>query len=265
MNNLWKPALDRLKDSGKYPGLVKKAERSPSQAVAFEVMFADAFESKGIALQNEARVNLVNDKTVDFVYQSQANERFCFELVSPEMSDRLKGECECVETAVEGLAGVSLSSNNAKEHLRPEAQTIELLWKLLEKVDKFSEPHSETFAIIVVNCSNFHFGHLDDEDCRMVMYGKTRTPAYQEYWRNNRGKSSPVQGMLDDACELRGARSFRRKGTAVIFVPKLLPLLLSGAYVVLNHHRSERHRVAFAAGIRDLAPFSGLCWISMAP
>ena len=253
-------ALNRLETTGRYAGLIDKVGQftPPDISYVFEALFADAFESEGIPLEYEVKVSPANNSRVDFRYQDEANELLCFELVSPEMSDRLKEEYERVQTGVEGPTGygATLSSSNDDPFLRPEAQTIRLQEKLLEKVYKFPEPHEKTFSIIAVNCSSFHFGHLDDEDCRMAMYGKTRNPALQEHWEGDR-----VEGLLEETYSRRGAPSFRSKITAVIFVPTIFPHLLNGASVVLNPHRSGHHKAAFKAKIRNLPPVSGLRWI----
>ena len=101
-----------------------------------------------------------------------------FELVSPKMSDELKRASAPAKTDVEGVSiySVLLESTHENQYLRPEALTIRMQEKLLEKVDKFPERTDYVFSTIVVDCSSFHFGRFDDEDCRMVIFGRHKTP-----------------------------------------------------------------------------------------
>ena len=79
-----------------------------------------------------------------------------------------------------------MHSADPDEHLRPEAQTIRLQEKILEKVGKLPEPDDAIFGLLVVDCTDIHSGMFDEEDCRMLIFGQTRLPQYQEYWRGNR-------------------------------------------------------------------------------
>jgi hypothetical protein len=70
----------------------------------------------------------------------------------------------------------------------------------------------------------------------MVMYGKTKVPEFQEFWCG-----SPVLGLLNPSLKKQYAEDFRAKTTAVIFIPKIQANLLSNCFLILNHHRTERH------------------------
>jgi hypothetical protein len=259
-----KEIVDQLESWGKYTSLVRKIEKSDfsDKSFIFEALFAYLLESNGIPLKYEARVNPDNDRDVDFLHQRESNSKFCFELLRPEMKEKLKQEYQ--ETDEEGLFGVELTQDHEKNHLRPEVQTIFLQEKLLEKVDKFPEPKADLYSTIVVDCSNIHFGHIDDEDCRMVMYGKTRSWVWQEHWLDNQ-KRSRIKGLLEPALEKRGAEEFRRKITGVICVRQLSRELLQNAYVALNYHRGEGHRQRFKEELLDMSPFQGLHWIEGTP
>jgi len=260
MDKFLEAVLNRLAATGRYVGLVEQIRQSKEDiSFIFEALFADSFESRGIFLRYEANVNPTK-KSVDFLYQDEEGEQFCFELVSPKMSKELREKCKYVQTEVDGVLEyeVALSSNHVNPFLRPEAQTIRMQEKLLDKVCKFPEPADKVFSTITVNCSSFHFGHFDDEDCRAVMYGKTRSPAWQEYWKGE----GRIRGLCEDTHSGRETPSFRRKITAVIFVPKLSPHLLNGAYIALNPNRSNHHRGAFEAKLRNMPLFNGLHWIT---
>lgn len=200
----------------------------------FELLFANTFENNGITLNYEVNVNSDTNTTIDFVHDDTDGTRLCFELVSPEMSEELKRGSAAVKTDIEGIStfSVLLESGHENQYLRPEALTIRMQEKLLEKADKFPEPRDDVFSIIVVDCSSFHFGHFDREDCRMVMFGRTQEPYLQEYWNNK-----PIQGILNPANNRRGADKFRKRITAVIFVQEKEVAILDKAFLVLNVSR----------------------------
>ena len=133
--------------------------------------------------QYEINVNPTNDTTVDFVYQENSNHKLCFELLSPDMSDTLKKATEPRATDTEDIKAweVLLEGNHQNEYLRPQAQTIRLQEKLLDKVVKFPAPDDNIFCSIVVDCTQFHFGHFDPDDCHMVMYGKSKVPEFGDF------------------------------------------------------------------------------------
>ena len=108
--------------------------------------------------------------------------------------------------------------------------------KLLEKTDKFPEPTDAVFSIIVVDCSAFHFGHFDGEDCRMVLFGRTQNPYLQEYWNDR-----PIIGILNPDNNRRGVQEFRERISAVVFIPEKDIQLLDKAFILLNVCRSESH------------------------
>lgn len=155
------------------------------------------------------------------------------------MSDGLRYATAPRATDEEGISewSVLLESGSPNPYLRPEAQTIRLQEKLLEKVEKFPAPVANIFSIIVVDCSSFRFGHFDGEDCRMVMYGKTRNAYLQELWDGD-----PIIGLLNDHYDKKGAKEFRERITAVIFVPDIsIHDSFGKAFIVLNEHRPEDH------------------------
>ncbi|MEJ2324265.1 MAG: hypothetical protein P8Y77_05690, partial [Nitrospirota bacterium] len=189
--------LDFLRPFGKYASIVDNIERSdpPRPSFVFEALFAYALERHGISLDYEVNVTPLNDTAVDFVYGDEGGNKLCFELLSPEMSDELRQRCLPIKTGIEGISTweVLLESGHPHPHQRPEALTIRMQEKLLEKIDKFPDPSDDIFSIIVVNCESFHWGCYDGEDARMVMYGRTVNPIFQEFWGGE-----PIKGLLDD-------------------------------------------------------------------
>jgi hypothetical protein len=171
------------------------------------------------------------------------------------MSNELKREYELVKTDIEGISTFTaeLSSNHQNEYLRPEALTIRMQEKLLEKIDKFPDPDDDVFSVVVVDCSDFHFGGFDGEDCRMVMFGRTNNPYLREHWRGN-----PILGTFDDSRDKRGASEFRERVTAVVFVPQIKVDLLNQAFVVPNVRRSGSHLGRFQSRCREVPVLSGL-------
>lgn len=227
----------------------------PAESFVFEAMFAHASAKSGLNFQYEINVNPNNHTTVDLVYEELGKYKLCCELISPELSETLKEATEPQGTDIEGIKSweVLLEGNHPNEYLRPQAQTIRLQEKLLEKVVKFPEPIDNVFCSIVVNCTNFHFGHFDPDDCSMVMYGRTNVPEFQEFWGNY-----PILGLLNPSLRKKFADDFRTKITAVIFIPKLTPGLLQNSFLILNHHRTNNHLQEFWITLRKYAIFHGL-------
>ena len=135
---------------------------------------------------------------------------------------------------------VLLEGGHHNPHLRPQAQTIRMQEKLPEKVEKFPEPAETIFSTIVVDCSAFHFGHFDGEDCRMVLFGRTQIHNFQEYWN---GK--PIAGILHPENNKRDAKEFRERVTSVVFIPEKDINLFDKAFILMNICRSESHLKAF--------------------
>lgn len=244
----------------RYGKLLSKLEEvsPPPDSFIFEAMFAYVSEKSGLSFQYEINVNPNNNTTIDFVYEEIDKYKLCFELLSPDLSESLKMETEPQCTDIEGIKSyeVLLESNQPNEHLRPEAQTIRLQEKLLEKVEKFPEPIDNVFSTIVVDCTNFHFGHFDPDDCRMVMYGRTRVPEFQEFWGY-----SPTLGLLNPSLKKKYADNFRTKITSVIFIPKLSYNLLQDGFLILNHHRPNNHLQEFWTTLRKYDVFHRLKYL----
>ncbi|MBI9045048.1 MAG: hypothetical protein JEZ06_11210 [Anaerolineaceae bacterium] len=224
----------------------------------FEALFANCLESSGMSLDYEVNVNANNGSDVDFCFQIGEHCKFCFELLRPEMKDELKDEYQKIDG--DGFFGVELTQDHNREYLRPEAQTIYLQDKLLEKVYKFPFPQANFYSIIVVDCSNIHFGHFRDEDCRMEMFGKTANPIWQEKWLHKHSKSR-ILGLLENENNKRGAKDFREKITSVIFVPEISANPLKSAYIVLNNHRQNSYIEKFRDTLLTMTPFQNLQWI----
>jgi hypothetical protein len=261
--------LDKLRGTGRYTRLIKRIEQSESNnaSLVFEALFAYSFEVKELALEYERNVNRENNTSVDFVHEDKVRDEFCFELVSPEMSEELKKEFykptekESIETY-----GVDLSTNHPNQFLRPEALTLRLQEKLGEKLDKFPDDLESSFSLIVINCREFHFGDFDAEDCRIVMYGKPQNPCFTEYWEGHR-----IEGLLEESNQRNRAPDFRKRVTAVVFVPQVPYSAVDGthnlfdaAFIVLNHHRSTSHKQRFIAAFSNLVPFRKVRWIGPA-
>lgn len=247
-----------LSKSGRYSRLLNCVSDPIPQSFLFELLFANTVENSGVLLNYEINVHSDTNATVDFVHEDSDGTRLCFELVSSEMSNELKRESAPVKTDIEGVStySVLLESRHENQYLRPEALTIRMQEKLLEKVGKFPEPTDDVFSTIVVDCSAFHFGHFDGEDCRMVIFGRTQDPYLQEYWDNR-----PIQGILNPADHRRGAKQFRERITAVIFVPEKEVELLDKAFLVLNVSRSKSHLETFWSKLRDRSIFGKLKYV----
>jgi hypothetical protein len=157
--------------------------------------------------------------------------------------------------------GLALSSAHTNQYLRPEAQTLRVQEKILGKVEKFPDPNDRQFSVIVVNCSNIHFEHFDDEDSRLVMYGKPRNPILAQYWQGNR-----ILGLLEETHEKKYSLEFQRKITAVIFIQKLQNKdLLNGAWIICNTNRTEKHRKLFKNVLHNLPPCNHMNWLEKTP
>jgi len=258
--------LNYLKPLNRYNSIIRKVENSdpPNDPFIFEALFAFLFEKNGISLEYEVNVNPDNNTTVDFIYTKENRKKFCFELLSPDMSSDLKRQCAPEETEINGIHyyGGLLLSNNPNQHLKPQAQTIRMQEKILDKINKFHKPSKNIFSTIVVNCKNFHFGLFKEDDCRMVMSGRTKCEGFQEYWKNIDGLSEPIMGLLDAKNDRRGCLEFREKVTSVIFIPKISPELsfnlLEKAYIVLNDCRSNNHLTAFCNEMNEKELFRNL-------
>jgi hypothetical protein len=255
LNENIRKSIERLKLLGEYEIILRKLEVSGYQdlPILFEALFADALTISGTRLIHEFNANPFSEKTIDFLYQAQSGEQVFFELIRPEPSDELRNQYEHKMYK----EGVLLSSDYTNEFLRPEAQTLRIQEKILGKVEKFPEPDEMKFSTIVVDCSNFHFGHFDDEDARIVMYGKPKSSILTEYWQGTR-----VQGLLEKTNKLREIPDFQRKVTSVIFVQDIYaPSLLNGARIVFNSTRTEQHKLSFKNMLSSLLPSSDLIWL----
>lgn len=244
----FKEVISNLKNkgNGKYKDIINKIEnyvflgKNPERSFVFEALFANILISNEIFPSYEKKINPDNDQSVDFVYK-EADDLICFELLSPRRSEELEKHIKATTTNIEGISIYEehLTSNHENEHIRPEAQQIRMQDKLFEKVNKFPRHSCNNFSVIVVDCGNFQSGMYDDDDCRMVMYGKTREPLNQQYW-----EGTSIFGILDDSNNKRGAKEFRDRVTAVIFIPEFPsnPLdLLNNAFIVPNLYREKEH------------------------
>jgi hypothetical protein len=72
-------------------------------------------------------------------------------------------------------------------------------------------------------------GMLDDEDVRMVAYGKAYNLIWQEYWNN-----FPIKGLFEPSFTPRNAQLLRQKVSAIIFIPELKFDILEQAYLAIN-------------------------------
>ncbi|HUJ16934.1 MAG TPA: hypothetical protein VL197_02990 [Nitrospirota bacterium] len=124
---------------GRYSRLFNSITDPIPQSFLFELLFANTLETNGVELNYEVNIRPSTKTSVDFVHDNNDGTRLCFELVSPEMSDQLKQGSAPVKTEIEGVSkwSVLLESGHKNPHLRPEAQTIRMQEKILEKVEKF--------------------------------------------------------------------------------------------------------------------------------
>jgi hypothetical protein len=247
--------IERLEHTGRYSELIRNLKQTnvPNVSFIFEALFADAFETCKLQLAYEFNANPSDDKSIDFLYRMPSGGKVFFELVSPEMSDELQNEYN-QKIYREGL---TLSSEHTNQYLRPEAQTLRVQEKILEKVEKFPDPDDGQFSVIVVNCSKFHFEQFDDEDSRVVMYGKPRNPILTERWQGKR-----IMGLLEQAHEKKNSLDFRQKITAVVFIQKLQNKdLLNGAWIICNTNRTEKHMELFKSILLNMPPCNHMNWL----
>ncbi len=255
--------LDFLNRGEKYSHIRDRIENSDNPTpFIFEALFAYALETHGISPNYEINVTPLNNSRIDFVYKEEDGSKFCFELLSPDMSVELARQCTPKETEIPGVSKweVLLEGSHLNQHLRPQAQTIRMQEKILEKVDKFPDPSDDIFSIIVVNCQGFHFGHFDGEDCRMVMLGRTQNQFHQEFW-----EGEPIRGLLNRTNDKRGAQEFRKRVTSVIFIPKVPPKnsfdILDEAFIVFNELRSKKHLEFFWGKLKYSEVFCKLKYV----
>lgn len=200
------------------------------RSIWFEMVFAYWLEEAGISPRYEQRVNVENYKTVDFV-TTMNGLNYQMELVRIEHSEEIMKDLE-EERASNPIYGLLLSSDHSNEFYQTAAQLIRLQEKVLEKVDKFGEPSNNTLALIVVDCSNIHSGMLDDEDVRIMAYGRAMQQLYQEYFRGQR-----LKGLFEEDYMARQAESLRRKISAVVLIRALKPEVLEESFVAVNPAR----------------------------
>lgn len=259
MIQYFKKIKDELSGIDRYKRLISEVNKvyPPLDSFLFEAIFAYHAEKSGLPFKYEVNVNPYNDTTVDFVFTDD-EYKFCCELLCPELSESLKLATTPQNTDIEGIKyyEVNMGSNHPNEHMRPEAQTIRMQEKLLEKICKFPVPIETIFCIIVVNCKYFHFGHFDPDDCNMVMYGKTKVPEFQEYWGN-----SQILGLLNPSLNKKYAIDFRAKVTAVIFIPTISIGSTNDGFLILNHHRSKQHLEKFWDILRKYEVFQKLKYL----
>lgn len=249
----WPPASGK----GKYHEIAKNISTVNAQRASyiFELLFAYELECAGLELQYEVNINN-SGKTVDFVYETDG-KKLSFELVSPDENDVVKklskpdanGFYGSVRASNDTGCGTSGKPSTSKEseHFRPEADTIRAQEKLLDKVDKFPEPADDLFSLIVMNCHRLKSGIFDPDDARMICFGAAKEPVNQEDWKNGR-----IKGIFENDHPLAKAKEFRRKVSAVIFVPKLKKSMLMNRILVGNPAR-EKHvldlkHILFKAG-----------------
>jgi hypothetical protein len=260
-----KPVLETLRKTKRYERLLNNIARSgfTDKSLIFEALFAYSFELRDLVLQYEEDANAENNECVDFALRTSTGKQFFFELVRPEPS-------QAIQKAWQKSNVLELSSRHEDPNFRTQRQTTRLQEKLRDKIGKFPEPHENIFSVIVVNCDNFHGGTFDDDHCRMVMYGRTRNWAYQEYDEGNR-----IEGILEPNNK-RGNKDgtyadIRRKITSIIFVPSLSLYtsefdeqynLLDKSFLASNYHRSTNHLKDFRTTFRKLPVFEGVEEIS---
>lgn len=262
--NLSPLILDLLRSRKKYSSIIDNIENAdaPNIPFIFEATFAYTLEKHGISPDYEVNVTPLNNFKIDFVYGDVDGSKLCFELLSPNMGDNLTQQCTPEETGIKGISKweVILEGNHPNQFLRPEAQTIRMQEKILEKVDKFPDPSDDIFSTIVVNCNNFHFGHFDGEDCRMVMFGRTQNQFFQEFW-----EGKPIRGLLNEANDRQGAEEFRKRVTSVIFILEVSPEtslnILDKAFIVLNILRSKKHLESFWEKLKGSEVFRNLKYV----
>ncbi|MBN2501688.1 MAG: hypothetical protein JXB38_12975, partial [Anaerolineales bacterium] len=170
-----------------------------------------------------------------------------------QMSDELRTE---VNKHFDANEGIELSSNHPNKYLRPEAQTIRMQEKILDKVDKFPDTNENSFNVIVVNCMEFHFGYFDADDARNVVYGKPRKLVFTEYWGGR------IKGLLEKDNPNKGANLFRQRIAATLFIPKIHACnLLQDSLIVCNTTLGKQYVDLFKESIESIPSASQIKWI----
>ena len=236
--------LDRM---GQYAALLERYHNTPEdRSIWFEMVFAYWLHDAGLAPAYEVNVNPTTARTVDFA-ADYSGLAYHMELVRIENSDQIQAHLEAQRDAGKMMPGYELllKSDAPNPFFRTAAQLIRVQEKILEKIDKFAEPSEAVISLVVVDCSNINVGALDDEDVRMIAFGRAKQPHYQEYW-----DGLMFRGLFDHDFVARHAESLRRKLSAVVFVRKLEPNALARLLMACNSMRNN------ADPIRRLPIFS---------
>lgn len=223
----------------------------------FELFFAVSFLKSHVLLEYEQNANPEESNSVDFSFHCSAGETVWFELVSPELSDAMKQAIvfEPGDSLTPPGATLELSSSHPMEHCRPQAYGIRLQEKILEKVCRLAPQSDVDFSIIVVDASQVHLGHINEDDCRQLMFGMAADVRNQQFWKGGR-----IRGLLERQPSRPGRENedrvkFQERCSAVWVVPSVSERLMGKSYFVPNLTRSESHRRALAAVLKPLVPF----------
>ncbi len=242
--------LRSKKRKGSYSTVIGKIDRpDPDPHYLFEAVFAYQLSQVGFEPEYEAPFANGNAKTVDFLVENNGVATF-FELLRVDESEAVG---DLMQPDEEGFFEVKLSSDHPKKHLRPAAQDVRMQEKLCDKVDKFTEDDSKV-AVLVVDCSTYHLGMMDGDDIRSVMSGVPKSPSSVQ---SLDGKA-PVVGLLDPNCPSQKSEDFRKRISAVVFVPNLGSECLKGATVALNVCRSTDHQKLIMKELKQNAIFSDM-------
>mgnify|MGYP001584904013 CR=1 FL=1 len=136
--------------------------------IVFEALFAYDFESKGHKLDYEVEKIPESGSSIDFCYKLDNQIEMCFELLRKRDTKRITTIQKTEHYIKWETYSNEVDDRNSKINLRNA-----LIGKCVKngKPIKFSKGKKGTYNFIVVNVEDFHFGHITEEDCILVMYG----------------------------------------------------------------------------------------------
>lgn len=250
-----------LESLGRYNTLITRFTKQKTKGYAFELYFAYAMEKGGTTLDYEQKANASGKKRVDF-HHGRNGSHIWFELVSPFMNDVLKNDIkqQLKNTESDGISyyQIALSSRNTDPNHHPDAQLIRLQQIILEKSAKFSEPSSNTFNVIVVDCSDIFLHKIDADDFRNITYGYASDPWYQAYFDGER-----VKGLLEEGFDRRGATGLQSKLSALICLGEIPADLFNQkhAYITCNPLLNDHYNRTFNC-LKEIPPISAARYIN---
>ena len=201
-----RPVLDRLHQAG---GM--KSENMP---LMFEVRFAYELHLAGKKAEYEYRAG-VGNSTVEFYIQGEVS--WLIELVSIRTSKAAKEAIK--KTGLQYKQVFYTNSENNKQS--EEAEMILAEQKIGEKVfsgkspTKFPVPKNKVYHVIFVDMRGYLDKGGDIFDYRQMAFGVPGIPPDYSwtihYWKSNKSKFSPIQGLFEKTCPLKAAPLIQKR------------------------------------------------------